>query len=134
MNSDNSDGKALDSFLAGMFREDPPIFTGVEAQLPRLTLPNQTSIDEPELKAALMEAPSNVEHVPTMAERAKAVLAGLNRDTAIRLRWALRDIKGKRTKLSPVDPNDLAALIDLKFVEMHEGTPTLTEVGQCALD
>jgi hypothetical protein len=58
----------------------------------------------------------------------------LNRDTAIRLRWVMRDIKAKRTKLSPVDPNDLAALIDLGFVETREDTPVLTTVGFLALD
>jgi len=46
----------------------------------------------------------------------------------------MRDIKAKRTKLSPVDPNDLAALIDLGFVETREDTPVLTTVGFLALD
>jgi hypothetical protein len=75
-----------------------------------------------------------VEAATTTAEQAKSVLAGLNRDTAIRLRWVMRDIKAKRTKLSPVNPNDLAALIDLGFVEMREDTPVLTTVGFLALD
>jgi hypothetical protein len=39
-------------------------------------------------------------------------LASLGLDNAIRLRWALRDIKGKRLMLTPVDPNDLRTLID----------------------
>ena len=39
-------------------------------------------------------------------------MAGLDLDTAIRLRWALRDIKGKRTKLTPVSPDDLRALLE----------------------
>ncbi len=33
----------------------------------------------------------------------------LDMDTAIRLRWVSRDIKGKRTRLSPVRPDDLRA-------------------------
>src|SRR5258705_8492359 len=36
-----------------------------------------------------------------MAEQPRSPLGGLDLDTAIRLRWALRDIKAKRTKLSP---------------------------------
>jgi len=68
------------------------------------------------------------------AEQAKSLLAGLDLDTAIRLRWAMRDIRAKRTKLSPVSENDLAALIDLGFVEMREEQPRLTGLGVLALD
>src|SRR6266403_1775831 len=68
------------------------------------------------------------------AQQAKSLLAGLDLDTAIRLRWAMRDIRGKRTKLSPVSENDLAALIDLGFLEMREGLPRLTGLGLLALD
>ena len=69
-----------------------------------------------------------------MPEQPHSGLAGLNLDTAIRLRWALRDIKGKRTKLSPVSPDDLTALIELGLVEMRDGAPILTNVGDRALD
>ncbi|MBR1270446.1 hypothetical protein JQ629_23495 [Bradyrhizobium sp. AUGA SZCCT0222] len=62
------------------------------------------------------------------------MLSGLNLDTAIRLRWAMRDIRSKRTKLTPVSENDLAALMDLGFVEMQEGVPKLTDFGVLALD
>jgi hypothetical protein len=68
------------------------------------------------------------------AEQAKSLLAGLDLDTAIRLRWAMRDIRAKRTKSSPVSENDLAALIDLGFAEMREGIPRLTGLGVLALD
>jgi hypothetical protein len=37
-------------------------------------------------------------------------LASLELDNTIRLLWALRDIKGERLKLTPVDPNDLRTL------------------------
>jgi hypothetical protein len=67
-------------------------------------------------------------------EQAKSLLAGLGLDTAIRLRWAMRDIRGKRMKMSPVSENDLAALIDLGFVEMREGIPKLTGLGVLVLD
>jgi hypothetical protein len=36
-----------------------------------------------------------------IAEQPRSLLGGLDLDTAIRLRWALRDIKAKRTKLAP---------------------------------
>jgi hypothetical protein len=43
-------------------------------------------------------------------------------DNAIRLRWALPDIKGKRLKLTPVDPN-MRTLIDMGYVEMIDDVP-----------
>jgi hypothetical protein len=46
----------------------------------------------------------------------------------------LRDIKAKRTKLSPVGPDDLTALIELGLVEMRDGAPILTNEGDRALD
>ncbi|MBR1152957.1 hypothetical protein JQ575_20235 [Bradyrhizobium sp. JYMT SZCCT0428] len=62
------------------------------------------------------------------------MLEGLSLDTAIRLRWAMRDIRAQRTKLTPVSENDLAALMDLGFVEMREGIPNLTGLGVLVLD
>jgi hypothetical protein len=56
-------------------------------------------------------------------------LASLGLDNAIRLRWALRDIRGKRLKLSPVDPNDLHILADMGFVEIVDGNPVVTAAG-----
>ena len=57
---------------------------------------------------------------------------GLER--AIALRWALRDIKSKRLKLSPVSDADLRRLIDLGLVEMRDDAPILTNAGHTALD
>ena len=59
----------------------------------------------------------------------KKGLASLGLDNAIRLRWALRDIKGKRLKFSPVDPNDLRTLIDMGYVEMKNDQPVVTSAG-----
>jgi hypothetical protein len=64
-----------------------------------------------------------------MSEQPSSPLAGLDIDTAIRLRWALRDIKAKRTKLSPISPGDLKRLIELGLVEMHDEAPMLTNEG-----
>ena len=63
-----------------------------------------------------------------MSERGNG-LATLGLDNAIRLRWALRDIKGKRLKLTPVDPNDLRTLIDMGYVEMNNDEPVVTAAG-----
>jgi hypothetical protein len=53
----------------------------------------------------------------------------LDLDTAIRLRWALRDIKGKRTKLMPVSPEDVRTLVELGLIEMRDDVPVLTNEG-----
>ena len=53
----------------------------------------------------------------TIADQLLSPLVGLDLDTAIRLRWALRDIKAKRTKLTPVSPTDLGTLIEMGLVE-----------------
>ena len=59
----------------------------------------------------------------------KKGLASLGLDNAIFLRWALRDIKGKRLKLTPVDPNDMRALIDMGYVEIQNDAPVVTSAG-----
>jgi hypothetical protein len=64
----------------------------------------------------------------------KDQLAGLGLDRAIHLRWVLRDIKGKRTKLSPVSPDDLRTLIQMNLVEMQDEIPVLTHAGDRALN
>jgi hypothetical protein len=61
-------------------------------------------------------------------------LAKLDLDTAIRFRWALRDIKAKRTKLTPVSPDDLRTLIEIGLVEMRDDVSVLTNEGHRALD
>jgi len=89
---------------------------------------------EPAVKAAAVDPAAEAESAVRRAQQAKSLLAGLDLDTAIRLRWVMRDIRAKRTKLSPVSENDLAALNDLGFVEMREEAPRLTSVGFLALD
>ena len=123
-----SKGQALNEMVTELLREDSPIATHVEPRLTTAVEP--TSREEPKPQVAVVEPPRG----KAMPEQATSVLAGLNLDTAIRLRWALRDIKAKRTKLSPVSPNDLAALIELGFVEVRDGTPILTNQGDRGLD
>jgi hypothetical protein len=74
------------------------------------------------------------ENEATTANQARVPLTGLDLDTAIRLRWALRDIKAKRTKLTPVSPSDLKTLIEMGLVEMRDEAPMLTNEGHQALD
>ena len=57
----------------------------------------------------------------------------LDVDTAIRLRWVLRDIKGKRTGLTPVSEEDLRILLELGLVKMRGDDPVLTNEGERAL-
>jgi hypothetical protein len=50
------------------------------------------------------------------------------------IRWMLRDIKGKRTKFSPVRPDDLGTLTEMGLVQMKDDVPELTDEGHRALD
>jgi len=123
----------LDNILAGIFREPPLISTNTEP--PPSPFSDRPNDEGPSVHPPAVETPpNNAENAVRQAEQARLLLAGLGRDTAIRLRWAMRDIRGKRMKMSPVSENDLAALIDLGFVEMHEGTPKLTDLGVLVLD
>ena len=63
-----------------------------------------------------------------MAEQ-KQELVSFWLDNAIRLRWALRDIRAKRLKLSPVDPSDMRMLIEMGLVEMQNDVPIVTRAG-----
>ena len=61
-------------------------------------------------------------------------LARFDRDQAIHLRWTLRDIKAKRTKFSPVSPDDLRILVEMNLVEMRDDVPVLTNEGHRAIE
>jgi hypothetical protein len=69
-----------------------------------------------------------------MTDQPELKIASLDLDRAIHLRWTLRDIKGKRTKLSPVSPDDLRTLIEMGLVEMRDEVPMLTNEGHRAID
>jgi hypothetical protein len=69
-----------------------------------------------------------------MMDQPDSPMTGLSLDTAIHLRWILRDIKGKRTKLSPVSPDDLRTLLEMGLIEMRDEVPELTDEGHRALD
>ena len=95
---------------------------------------NQPNNVEPAVENAAAEPPTDTESAVKQAQGAKSLLAGLDIDTAIQLRWAMRDIRAMRTRLSPVSENDLAALMDLGLIDMQSGIPTLTHLGRLALD
>jgi hypothetical protein len=60
--------------------------------------------------------------------------AQLDLERAIALRWALRDIKAKRLKLSPVSDDNLRTLTDLGLVEVRDEVPVLTNAGHAVFD
>jgi hypothetical protein len=64
----------------------------------------------------------------------KSPLAQFGLERAIALRWALRDIKARRLKLSPVSAGDLNILTELGLIEMRDGMPVLTNAGHAILD
>jgi hypothetical protein len=125
-------GTLDDGVFAEIFREEPLISTNPEP--PPITSSSEPSGEEPPIRAPIIEPLKDAGDPVTIAEQSRAALGALGLDTAIRLRWAMRDIKAKRTKLSPIDPNDLATLIDLELVEMRDGTPMLTCTGNLAID
>ena len=132
---------SLDEKIAALFRKGSPISADAEPA---------PSVDRPVAEEAASEAvvsepagdegSANAGRRPTPVGfsgdygRADKHMAGLDLDTAIRLRWALRDIKAKRTKLTPVSPSDLKTLIEMGLVEMRDDAPLLTNEGHQAID
>ena len=116
--------RELDDKIAALFSEGSPISADAEPLPP-------PPVDQPINEEAVFET-STMEtdgRYATMSEQPSSPLAGLDIETAIRLRWALRDIKAKRTKLSPISPDDLKRLTELGLVEMHDEALMLTNEG-----
>jgi hypothetical protein len=132
----------LDEKIAALFRKGSPISAGMEPD-PSVGRPIaekavfETVVSEPAGEVAnatrVDDKPASASRA-TMAEQTSSPWAGLELDTAIRLRWALRDIKGKRTKLTPVSPTDLKTLIEMGLVETCDDVPLPTNEGHQALD
>ena len=120
----------LDRALAEIFRTPPLISATIEPNPEAVA--DQPDEEEAADQASAVETPRDPDSALGRGEQAKALLAGLDIDTAIRLRWAMRDIRSKRA--APVSENDLAALIDLGLVELRDGIPRLTGLGVLALD
>jgi hypothetical protein len=124
--------RALDERIAELFRDDWPIST--RAEPPPTTSVDQPTIDEAVPEAGVIETAGDRGSVTTMAERSDSPLGRLDTDTAIRLRWVLRDIKAERTKLSPVSSDDLAKLVELGLIEMRDDEPMVSNEGYRAID
>jgi hypothetical protein len=112
--------------------------TVIEPSQANPTATENTPVDSSavKLESAMATPITEVEHEHEAATTNQPVspLAGIDLDTAIRFRWALRDIKAKRTKLTPVNPDDLKTLIEMGLVEMRDDVPVLTNEGHGALD
>jgi hypothetical protein len=63
----------------------------------------------------------------------KTGLASLELKDAVRPRWTLHDIKGQRTEIFPVSPDDLGILIDMGLVEMRDNVPVVTPAGDAEI-
>ena len=132
----------LDEKITALFRRGSPIFNGAESA-PSVDRPiakkaaSQTVVSESAIDEAIAK---RVDDQPTsasqgtMAEQTSSLWTGLDLDTVIRLRWALRDIKAKRTKLTPVSPSDLKTLLEMDLVKMRDDAPVLTNAAHQALD
>ena len=120
-----------DAAIAGTPAEQAPV--GTERALVDEAEQTDAAIAGTPAEQTPVDAPAGAGNLAIRAERAKSVLDGLNLDTAIRLRWVLRDIRAKRTKLSPISQNDLMALTEVGLIEMQNDEPALTNEGMRAI-
>src|SRR4051794_16573415 len=132
----------LNEKITALFRKGSPIFDSAES-----TPSVDRAIAEKAASDAVVSesggeeasATTRIDDQPTpasqetMAEQTSSLWAGLDLDTAIRLRWALRDIKAKRTKLTPVSPSDSKTLLEMGLINMSFDAPLLTNEGHQAL-
>lgn len=122
--------EALDDMVAKLLVDDATIQTEMTPPIAAA----EASAAPASSKPSISNRPPIQDDAPTGSGHARSLLAGLNLDTAIRLRWALRDIKANRTAWSPVSPDDLAALVELGLVEMRDKIPALTREGRSAIE
>jgi len=123
----------LDEKIAALFRKSSPISADAEPT-PSVDRPvaeeAASVVSEPAGEEAnatrVDDQPTSASH-GTMAEQTSSPWAALDLDTAIRLRWALRDTKGKRTNLTPVSPSDLKTLLEMDLIEMRDDALLLTK-------
>jgi hypothetical protein len=77
----------------------PPTFFDEEPAPP--TLSNQPNNEGLAVQTPAVNAPPDTESAMRRAQQAKSLLAGLDLDTAIRLRWAMRDIRASERNCRP---------------------------------
>ena len=109
---------------------EPSQSTSVDLKIPCEDIPSAM----PGLSATAPRAEDEGGNETTITDQPDPPLAGLSLDRAIHLRWVLRDIKAKRTKLSPVSPDDFTTLIEMGLVEMLDDEAALTNEGHRAID
>ncbi len=56
-------------------------------------------------------------------------LHDLDLEATIRLRWVLRDIRARRTKLMTPSSDDLTLLKQLRLISMKDGEPVLMDAA-----
>jgi hypothetical protein len=132
----------LDEKITALFRRGSPKFNGAELA-PSVERPvvEKAASETVVIETAIEEAiATRVDDQPTsasqgtMAAQTSSLWTGLDLDSAIRLRWALRDIKAKRTKLTPVSSSDLKTLMEMGLIEMRGDAPMLNKVAYQALN
>jgi hypothetical protein len=129
----------LDQKIAALFRKSSPFPADAETtpSLNRAIVEQptpETVVSESAIEEAIATPVDDQSTQETMAEQTTSLWTRLDLDTAIRLRWALRDIKAKRTKLTPVSPGDLKALIEMGLIEMRDDAPMLNKQAHQVLD
>ena len=129
----------LDQKIAALFRKSSPFSADAETtpSLNRAIVEQptpETVVSESVIEEAIATPVDDRPTQETMAEQTSSLWTGFDLDTAIRLRWALRDIKAKRTKLTPVGPGDLKTLLEMGLIEMRDDAPVLTNAAHQALD
>jgi hypothetical protein len=122
--------EAQDDMVAKLLVDDAPIQTDMTPPIAAA----EAGADAASSNPSISNRPPIQDEATPGSGHARSLLAGLNLDTAIRLRWALRDIKANRTAWSPVSPDDLAALVELGLVEMRDKMPALTREGRSAIE
>lgn len=79
-------------------------------------------------ETAVSPAPTTLP-AETPALQVQSLLTEMDLDSAIRLRWVMRDIRANRLGMSPASANDLATLVALGLVEMRGELASLTTLG-----
>ena len=79
------------------------------------------------LEGRLSRCPTVFAYAPRLMSETNP-LHNLELDTTIRLRWVLRDIRSRRTELTPPGNDDLALLEQRGLISMNDGEPVLTDL------
>ena len=136
MTSDKRD--ELEEMAAALLRASSQASTRADSSQKTSVDQGAATVDSDPAKSestgATPAAEVELQNETTTTNQPVSRLAGLDLDTAIHLRWVLRDIKAKRTNLSPVSPDDLRTLIEMGLVEMQNDEPVLTNEGHRAID